>query len=318
MRYSMSSRFFTVLLTACAPALWGTTYVVTTQLLPPSHPLLAAATRSLPVGLLLLCVVRRLPQGSWWWKAMVLGVLNFGAFFALLFVTAYRLPGGVASLVGALQPLIVALLAWLLLRTPPLPRQLWASLLGIIGVGLLVLRAEARLDTLGLITATLGTTSMALGTVLTKKWGRPVSLLAFTSWQLIVGGLILAPLALFVEGLPHTLTFTNMLGFAYLDLLGTGLAYALWFRGIERLTVSSVTLLSLLSSIVATIAGYVFLHQTLTVLQVVGAVLIVIGIVIGQLFPTRAQQTEEKTRLGRQLEGEEAAEGRLPAFDKKS
>ncbi len=60
-----------------APAIWGSTYIVTTQLLPPGMPLTVAALRALPAGLLLLVIVRRLPQGEWWWKSLLLGALNF-------------------------------------------------------------------------------------------------------------------------------------------------------------------------------------------------------------------------------------------------
>ena len=97
--------------------LWGTTYLVTTELLPPHRPLLAALLRALPAGLLLVAITRTLPRGSWWWRSLVLGTLNIGAFNALLFVGAYRLPGGVAATVGAIQPLLVALLSTGLLRS---------------------------------------------------------------------------------------------------------------------------------------------------------------------------------------------------------
>lgn len=83
--------------TAIAPALWGTTYLVTTEFLPPDRPLLAGTLRALPAGLILLAFTRTLPRGSWWLKALALGTLNIGAFFALLFVSAYRLPGGVSA-----------------------------------------------------------------------------------------------------------------------------------------------------------------------------------------------------------------------------
>jgi probable blue pigment (indigoidine) exporter len=86
-----------VLLTAFAPAAWGTTYLVTERLLPPDRPLLSATLRALPTGLVLLAVTRRLPRGDWWWRAALLGLCNIGLFFPLLFLAAYRLPGGLAS-----------------------------------------------------------------------------------------------------------------------------------------------------------------------------------------------------------------------------
>jgi hypothetical protein len=53
-----------VLLTATAPAVWGSTYVITTTLLPDGRPLLAGVLRALPAGLLLLALTRTLPRGS--------------------------------------------------------------------------------------------------------------------------------------------------------------------------------------------------------------------------------------------------------------
>ena len=64
--------------TAIAPIAWGTTYIVTTELLPADRPLLAGLARALPAGLALALLTRSLPSGSWWWKAGVLGTLNIG------------------------------------------------------------------------------------------------------------------------------------------------------------------------------------------------------------------------------------------------
>jgi probable blue pigment (indigoidine) exporter len=100
-----SIRLSDLLWTALAPMIWGTTYVVTTELLPPNHPLMAAALRSLPIGMLLIVWSRKLPTGRWWWRILLLGSLNIGIFQALLFIAAYRLPGGVAATAGAIQPL---------------------------------------------------------------------------------------------------------------------------------------------------------------------------------------------------------------------
>ena len=123
---------------------------------------------------------------------------------------------------------------------------------------------------------------MGLGTVLVKLWKPRVSLIVFTAWQLTVGGLILLPIALITEGAFTELTRTSLWGFIYLGLIGTGLAYALWFRGINKLSPTAVSYLGLLSPVVATSIGYIFLQETFTMIQLVGVATVLVSIVIGQ------------------------------------
>ncbi|MFB8293542.1 DMT family transporter [Streptomyces bacillaris] len=276
-------------LTVLAPVVWGSTYLVTTQLLPPDRPLLAAAVRALPGGLILTLAGRQLPQGHWWWRILVLGALNIGVFFYLLFVAAYHLPGGVAALVGSVQPVFVLLLSALLLRTAIRGWQVWACVLGTAGVGMLVLGPEAGLDTIGVVAGLGGAVCMASGIVLTKHWGRPpgVGLLTFTGWQLAAGGLLIAPVTLLGEGLPDRVTWTNLAGFAYLSLVGALLAYAVWFRGIERLPALTVSLLGFASPLAATILGFLFLREGLTLVQGAGAVAVVTAVLLAQRSTAR-------------------------------
>jgi probable blue pigment (indigoidine) exporter len=280
--------------TALTPALWGTTYLVTTEFLPANRPLLAAAVRALPAGLLLTGAVAALagkgalPRGAWWWRAPLLGTLNIGVFFALLFVAAYRLPGGVAAVLGALGPFVVAGLAFAVLGERPARRALVAAAIGVAGVSLLVLRSSAALDPIGIAAAAGGTLVMSLGTVLGRRWGTPegfprrtTALLALTGWQLTAGGLLLVPVALAVEGPPPALTVGNLAGFGYLTLVGTALAYFLWFRGVTSLAPTRVTMLALLSPTVAAVLGWVVLHQALSAGQLVGGVAVLGAVILG-------------------------------------
>jgi probable blue pigment (indigoidine) exporter len=269
------------LLAAVAPLFWGTTYIVTTSFLPPGRPLLAAAFRALPIGLLFVLIGREVPRGSWVGKSFVLGFFNIGLFFALLFVAAYRLPGGVAATVGGVGPLVAAVLAWVILGTKPSAATLAAGAGGMLGVALLVLRPKAVLDPVGVAAALGATGSSALGAVLSRRWGRPVSLVAYTGWQLAAGGLILVILCAGLEGPPPRLSPTNIGGFAYLGLIGTGLAYALWFRGIETIGVS-IFFFALLSPVTASVLGYVVLDQTFTAIQGIGMALILASVAVGQ------------------------------------
>ena len=269
-----------ILRTAVAPAIWGTTYLVTTSLLPPDAPLLAGVLRALPAGLILLVVTRTLPQGSWWWKSLVLGSLNIGIFFPLLFLAAYRLPGGVAATLGAAQPLIVQTLAVRLVGECLRPRAVIAGIAGILGVSLLVLQASARLDPLGIAAALGGTGAMALGIVLSKRWTASVPQLTSTAWQLVWGGLLIIPLLLVVEGLPTHLTGQNVAGFAYLSIIGGALAYTIWFAGIRRLPAVTTSFLGLLSPLVATALGWAVLAQDFTPGQAIGAVIVLTALTV--------------------------------------
>ncbi|NOV26031.1 EamA family transporter [Cupriavidus necator] len=271
-----------IVLTGLAPAIWGSTYLVTSQWLPPGQPLLSGVIRALPAGLALLAFGRQLPRGSWWWRAAVLGVLNIGFFQAMLFIAAYRLPGGVAATVGAIQPLIVVVLAWAWLGARPRPAAWMAGAGGLLGVALLVLGPAARLDAVGVAAAAAGAVSMAVGTVLTRHWRPPVSPLVLTAWQLCAGGLFLLPFALVLEPLPGHFTLANWLGYAWLSIAGAGFSYALWFRGVGRMPPAAVAALGLLSPVSATVLGFLVLGQALTTLQAAGALLVLGSVWLGQ------------------------------------
>ncbi len=274
----------TLALTALTPLAWGSTYAVTTEFLPPDRPMFTAVMRALPAGLALLVIGRVLPRGVWIWRAAVLGVLNIGAFFPLLFLAAYRLPGGVAAVLGAVGPLFALVFAALLLSERPTVRKVLAGLLGLLGVGLVVLRAEARMDMVGVLAGLAGAASMSAGTVLTKRWGRPegVGALALTGWQLTAGGLLLVPVALLIEGTPPALSGENLLGYAYLGIVGTAVGYWIWFRGISRLPATSVAFLALLSPVSAAVIGWAALGQALSPVQLLGMVLALGGTLLGQ------------------------------------
>ena len=269
-----------ILLTAIAPIAWGSTYVVTHSYLPADSPLWGAALRALPAGLVLLVLVRRLPQGSWWWKSLVLGTLNVGAFFVLLFIAAQTLPSSVASSIMAASPVAMMLMAWMLISERPSVKSLVGALLGIGGVALIVTMAATNVNWWGVGASVTAMLMSALGFVLAKRWNGQVPVLASTAWQVAAGGLVLLVVALIFEGAPPSLNGPAILGFAYVSLIATALAYVAWFAGLARLRAGTVGIIGLLNPVSGVLLGTMMASERIALPQIAGIALVISGILV--------------------------------------
>lgn len=291
----MEGKWRWVLVTAIAPVAWGSTYYVTSHFLPADAPLWGAAFRALPAAVLLLAIARRLPRGAWWWKSAVIGVLNVGAFFVLVYLSGVLLPSSVASTVMALSPLVMLLLAWALIAERPGLIALVASGLGIAGVVAIVAGPVERVDPGGVACAVAAMLMSSLGFVLAKRWRSADDLVASTGWQLAWGGLAVLVVAALVEGPPPALDMASALGFLYLTLVATAIAYLAWLGGIGRLGVGAVGLIGLLNPVTGVALGVALAGESITWVQAGGIGLVVVAIVLGQL-PGRRSETEPPWR----------------------
>lgn len=281
-----------MLVAAIAPVAWGSTYVVTEQLLPADAPLWGAVLRALPAGLLLLALpvphgARRLPTGAWWWRSLVLGALNVGAFFILIYLAAQLLPSSVAAMLMATSPAAMMLIAWPLLRERPHALPLVGAALGFAGVALMLATGAAAANPLGVLASLGAMTMSAFGFVLTKRWSAGVPLRSLTAWQLTAGGLAVVPAALLVEGAPPALGLPAWLGFAFVTLVATALAYVAWFSALRRLPAGSVGLVGLLNPVTGVGLGAAIAGEGFTALQLVGMALVLVGILLGQPIARR-------------------------------
>jgi probable blue pigment (indigoidine) exporter len=289
-----SARWRWIALTAIAPIAWGSNYFVTRQFLPDDAPLWGAVIRALPAGLLLLAIARERPRGEWWWKSLVLGTLNVGAFFVLIYLASQLLPTSVASTLMASSAAVLLLLAWPLLRERPALVSVIGAVVGFAGVAIMLLGADPHgprggIDPLG-VTVSLGAMLMSsLGFVLAKRWGGGVPLLPLTAWQLIAGGLVVLPLAVLVEGAPPALDGPALVGFAYVAIVATAIAFVAWFAGLRHLPAGSVGLVGLLNPVTGVLLGTLVAHEAFGPAQSAGTALVLGGVVLGQQRRTRSR-----------------------------
>lgn len=276
------------LVTAVAPIAWGTTYFVTRQYLPEGYPLYGALIRALPAGILLLLIVRRRPHGSWWWKSVVLGILNMGAFFVLVYLAAQLLPTSIASTVMAAAPVVMMLFAWAILGARPRAAQVLAAGVGILGVALLLLAGTRTIDAAG-VTASIAALAMSsLGYVLAQKWSADIDAVSLTAWQLVAAGLVLAPVAVAVEGAPPAMDVTTWFAYAYISIVGTAIAFVAWFTGLRHLGAGTVGLVGLLNPVTGVLLGTLVAGELLTVRQILGVLIVLAAVLLGQPVTTRA------------------------------
>ena len=281
-----------VLVTAIAPIAWGTNYFVTHEYLPVGYPLYGAVFRALPAGLLLLGIARRLPRGAWWWRSLLLGICNMGAFFALIYLASQLLPVSLASTIMSASPLTMALFAWALLAERPTVPVLIGAAAGITGVCLMLGAGTTTVDLRGVAASVAALLMSSCGYILTKKWGRADSPLATTSWQLIAGGLVLIPFAVLLEGAPPAVDLPAVVGFTYVGLIATALAFTAWFTGLRHLTAATVGLIGLLNPVTGVLLGTTLSGEVLTLRQLLGLALVLLGITM--IRPRRGSKVEPR------------------------
>ena len=283
------------MITAIAPIAWGATYFVTQHALPAESPVWGSALRALPAGLALLAIARSRPHGRVeWGRAALLGVLNVGGFFLLLYLAAQLLPTSVASSIMAASPLVLAAFAWALLGQRPAARVIAGAVIGILGVILLVAGGTGEIDGWGVAASATGLASSSLGYVLTRRWGGTATPVAASAWQLLFGGGLLLIVALGVEGAPPALDATGWAGLAFVTLVGTAAANVAWFHGLQHLSAGAVGVIGLLNPVTGVLLGVLAGGESLAAAQAGGIVLVLGGILLGQLQRGRMQ-----TRLSR-------------------
>ncbi|EFV14297.1 DMT family transporter [Segniliparus rugosus] len=269
-----------ILVAALGPIQWGVNPLVVTELTVPGRFILTALCSTLPVGLVMTAATRSLPSGAWWWRYLILSWCNFAISTPLFYYGMQHMPGGIATLLIATQPLFAMLLSLPILGVRPTRAQLCAVAAGIAGVGLVVFKGHARIDLLASALLLFSAMTAALGLVLTKRWSPPVSAIRHNGWQLLLAGLTLLPMTFFLEGFPAHITWRNVLGFAIIGFVSKLLGFAAMFRSVPTIGATSAAILTLLTPTTAFVLGFLFKDETLGAQQWLGVALVVGAVVL--------------------------------------
>ena len=245
-----------MLVTAIASIAWGSNYYVTRHALPADYPFYGALARALRPAYSCWPCARGFPRGAWWWRSALLGAMNVSAFFALIYLSAQLLPTSIAAMVMATSPIAMLLLAWLLVAERPRVPAAAGALLGIAGVAVMLTDGSRRDRPTRRGRLDRGDELSALGYLLSKRWGSDVDVLSAhglaarrrrrPAGARRGGGSKARRPA--VDG-------TAALGYLYVSLIATALAFAAWFAGLRHLEAGTVGLIGLLNPVTGVLLG---------------------------------------------------------------
>jgi len=302
--------------------LWGTAMVVMKAVLPQTEPLFLAAVRLMPAGLLLIGLAKILgrsqPQTVQAWLWITLFALVDGTLFqGFLAFGLQRTGAGLGSLLIDSQPLAVAVMAALIYKEQIGGVAVWGLAIGIVGIGLIGLPTElwqvllqgnlATVWAAGIFTSgewlMLGASlSMAVGTILIRPVVKHVDPVAATGWHMVIGGFPLLVLSSQIESrVWQDLSGWGWLGMAYMTVMGSAIAYGLFFYLASSGNLTKLSALTFSTPVFALLFGRIFLGETLTLVQWAGVLLTLTSIYLVSGRDTIKQKIRQILKLDQNL-----------------
>ncbi|OUS67790.1 EamA family transporter [Pseudoalteromonas sp. A601] len=282
------------ILLAMIPAfLWGTTYAVTKYATPDWPPILLGAIRALPAGLLLLLIKPTWPQLRQWRGLIVLALVNIALFFSFIFVMAINLPAAIAGVGMVSVPVVALLYAWLLKGQRPALLQSVCALALVYLAWRLFDPQHVALNLLGVIALIGALLTIVIGSTLVQKITTHIHWWTVLTWQLILGGSVLAIAASvqasYIEPQAYqvlTQAFTPNQWFVlfWLVVPNTALAYALYVWLLGRMSVVEFTFGTIANPIAGIICAVVLLNEQYQVWQYMLMTLMILFSVLPQLI----------------------------------
>lgn len=264
--------------------LWGSQYVISKIALRTVPPVTLLALRYL-VSVPALFIVLRLrhaltpiKKGDWP-ILFAIGFTGYFASFCLQMLGINRLTGSVSSLLGAMNPIFIPILAAFFLHERITPAKIACVALSMVGV-VVIVGVDGTVDASGalLMLASVflwSTASIIIRRVSGRYDPMQIALIAILCALPLTGGWSLIEL----QSAPCSFTLESVLAVLYMGVLGTAVTHSLWNYSLRVMDASFCSMFYPMQPLVSSILGVLFLHEAVTPSFVIGALMICCGIV---------------------------------------
>lgn len=271
-------------------AIWSSTLVIVKMGLDTLGPLTIAGLRYFLGFVMLspLLLVRKvnisLISKNLWLRLILIGISSYTIGNGALFWGLKYIPATTASLMLGLIPLLVLLGAALFLKENPSAWQVSGVIISLLGSALFFSGGFKPGEPLGLIITGAGLVGFMAFSLLGRGIARERSLdpLTVTALPLLIGGMISLIIALGVEGLP-SINPKGIWTVVWLALVNTAFAYWLYNRALRHLSALEMNMIMNLSPLFTALLSWIFLNESLSGIQYLGMLILIIGAAIVQL-----------------------------------
>jgi len=277
--------------------IWGTTWSVIQVGLRGVPPFTGVSVRFAIAGslLLALALARGVKLGAsarerhLWWAN---GVLSFAISYGVVYWAEQWVPSGLAAILFAVYPLIVAVLAHVALPGERLtPREVVGIVIGFGGVGVIFSEDLAALGgpavAVGAAVLLLSPLASAGGSVAVKKWGGGIHPFSLAAVPMLIASAVMAVFALGLErDLPVTWDAVSVSALLYLAIAGSAVTFSLYFWLLSHLPAKRLALIAYVIPVIAVGVG-VLRGESVTLRMAAGSVCVVAGVVLAQTSGSR-------------------------------
>jgi drug/metabolite transporter (DMT)-like permease len=269
--------------------IWGSTWLFIKLGLSDLPPFTFAGIRFVIACaiLFLLIAARGIPlprQRRDWLLLGVTGLLTFSLNYGFVFWGEQYISSGLAALLQSTMPAFGLLLAHLYLPQERMTLlRIVGVVMGIVGVGVIFsnqLSVSGPRALAGSAALVLSALSGAYSNVLVKAKAKHLDPSVTAAGQMLVGLVPLLALGFLFEGNPLRFHWTTraLISVLYLAIVGTVIAFVLYYWLIQHMDVTKTLLISLITPVVAVILGMLVLSEQLTWRTLAGGAMIISGI----------------------------------------
>ena len=282
--------FRAILMGLAFAVMWASAFTSTRMIVTEAPPLMALALRFAISGTIGVLVAWAMGQ-TWrtltraqWRAVVVLGLCQNALYLGLNWVAMQWIEAGLASIIAATMPLIVAFLGWVLLGERLRPMGIAGLGLGLVGVAIIMgARLQGGSDMAGILMCFAAALALAVATLTVRGASAGGNVMMIVGLQMLVGAVTLGILAPAAEDWEVALNARLVWAFLYTVIVPGILATWVWFRLVGRIGAVRAATFHFLTPFFGVATGALLLGEELAAGDVIGVGIIMAGILAVQL-----------------------------------